>query len=882
MSSTSTTSVAQAGILSGKNPAVYDSSNPILMFIIQAGIIIIFCRLLHWPLSKIRQPRVIAEIIGGILLGPSVFGHIPNFTDTIFPSASIPTLNAVANLGLVFFLFLVGLETDLRYLVSNWRIAASVSIAGMALPFGLGCAISYGLYNQFRNDAGIVHVDFGIYLLFIGIAMAITAFPVLCRILTELKLLHTNVGVIVLSAGVGNDVTGWILLALCIALVNAGSGITALWVLLVAVGYILFLFCVLRPVFIWYLCRTGNLEEKGPSQSAVTVTLLLVMASAFFTQAIGIHAIFGGFAIGLVCPHERGFAIKLTEKVEDLVAGIFLPLYFALSGLQTNLGLLDTAIVWGYVIGIIAIAFFAKVAGGTLAARFTGLLWRESFTVGVLMSCKGLVELIVLNIGLNAKILSQRTFTMFVLMALVTTFLTTPLTLLLYPKWYQDKVSRWRRGEIDWDGNVIDQAPSSGSYDGANKPSLRPIEKLTVYLRLDSVANVCTFIGLLGTDGKPSESTPREHYSKRTEPKVEDQHDAGEIGKLPLLHAHGIRLMELTDRLSSTMQVSEIEDYSFWDPVVNVFRSFGQINNIPSEGRVSVIPETSYADAVLDLARDTNSNLLLVPWSASGGLSDRQSVWPSENSSTTTDFPYSLFVSDILRGITSSAQSGTHVGVLVDRALDMPSQERHALKRSAHTRSLPNIRTNLASLTTGNRNQHILFLYIGGADDRFALRLVLQLARNQLVTATIVQIDVPYSANSSNSTEISDRDPQSSTNSDSLLKEKEIDNSFFTSMRDSLSSESSSRVVFRTVSSVDSSSSVVKLALETANNEASQAHGETNLLIVVGRRNTGSDPSSTDLGDRSDTRSVLGVVGDAVVHDGPKASVLVVQVAGST
>jgi Kef-type K+ transport system membrane component KefB len=210
-----------------------------------------------------------------------------------------------------------------------------------------------------------------------------------------LKLLNTNVGVIVLSAGVGNDVTGWILLALCVALVNAGSGITALWVLLVAVGYVLFLSLLIRPVFMWYLRKTGSLE-KGPSQSVVTVTLLLALASAFFTQAIGIHAIFGGFLVGLLCPHEGGFAIKLTEKIEDLVAAIFLPLYFALSGLQTNLGLLDSGVVWGYVVAIIAIAFFAKVAGGTLASKLAGLLWRESVTVGVLMSCKGLVELIVL------------------------------------------------------------------------------------------------------------------------------------------------------------------------------------------------------------------------------------------------------------------------------------------------------------------------------------------------------------------------------------------------------------------------------------------------------------------------------------------------------
>lgn len=176
---------------------------------------------------------------------------------------------------------------------------------------------------------------------------------------------------------------------------NAGSGITALWVLLVCTGYMLFLFLVFKPIFYRFLERTGSLQ-KGPSQSVVTLTLLITLASAFFTQAIGVHAIFGGFAIGLICPHQGGFAIKLTEKIEDLVAALFLPLYFTLSGLSTNLGLLDSGIVWGYVIGVIAIAFTAKVAGGTLASRWCGLLWRESFSIGVLMSCKGLVELIVL------------------------------------------------------------------------------------------------------------------------------------------------------------------------------------------------------------------------------------------------------------------------------------------------------------------------------------------------------------------------------------------------------------------------------------------------------------------------------------------------------
>lgn len=217
----------------------------------------------------------------------------------------------------------------------------------------------------------------------------------LCRILTELKLLNTPVGIIVLSAGVGNDVVGWILLALCVALVNAGSGLSALWVLLVAVGYVLCLVYAIKPAFLWALRKTGSIQN-GPSQSIVALTLLLVLASAFFTNIIGIHAIFGAFMVGLICPHEGGFAIKLTEKIEDLVCALFLPLYFALSGLSTNLGLLDDGITWAYVIGVIAIAFFAKVVGGAVAARIGGLVWRESFTIGALMSCKGLVELIVL------------------------------------------------------------------------------------------------------------------------------------------------------------------------------------------------------------------------------------------------------------------------------------------------------------------------------------------------------------------------------------------------------------------------------------------------------------------------------------------------------
>lgn len=217
----------------------------------------------------------------------------------------------------------------------------------------------------------------------------------LCRILTELKLLGSPVGVTVLAAGVGNDVTGWILLALCVALVNNNSGLTAVWVLLTVVAWTLFLVFLVRPCFIWILKRNGSFAN-GPSQGMVALSLLIALTSAWFTGIVGVHPIFGGFLAGLICPHDGGFAIKLTEKIEDIVAVLFLPLYFALSGLSTNLGLLNDSVTWGYIVGIIVIAFTGKIVGGTLAARMFKLYWRESLTIGVLMSCKGLVELIVL------------------------------------------------------------------------------------------------------------------------------------------------------------------------------------------------------------------------------------------------------------------------------------------------------------------------------------------------------------------------------------------------------------------------------------------------------------------------------------------------------
>ncbi|KAL9021888.1 MAG: hypothetical protein Q9185_000902 [Variospora sp. 1 TL-2023] len=872
----------QGGILEGANPSVYDSKNPITIFIIQAGIIIIFCRLLHYPLSKIKQPRVIAEIIGGIVLGPSVLGRIPGFSDAIFPTASIPTLSLAANLGLVLFLFLVGLEVDLRLLLANWRVALSVGAAGMVLPFGLGCAIAYGLYHEFRDDSGLVPISFGIYMLFVGVATAITAFPVLCRILTELKLLQDHVGIVVLSAGVGNDVVGWILLALCVALVNAGSGITALYILLTSIAYILFLVYAVRPALIWVLNRTGSIQN-GPTQSMVALTVLLTLASAFFTGIIGIHPIFGAFLVGLICPHDGGFAIKLTEKIEDLVTVFFLPLYFALSGLSTNIGLLDSGMTWAYVFGVIAVAFFGKLIGGTVAARLCKLVWRESFTVGVLMSCKGLVEII--NIGLEARILSTRTFTIFVVMALVTTFATTPLTSALYPPWYRQKLAAWKRGEIDWDGTSLipETKPSGGDSMSAEKYNAGDIRRLLVYLRLESLPGLFTFLSLLGGD-RP-EGGSRVHPSKAGAGPDEHAEESVSILQKRPLQVHGLRMLELTERLSSVMKDTEIDDVSTKDPVVNSFYSFGQLNHLAVSGDVEIVPEGSYAAILAQSASQQASDMVFLPWSETGSL--------SETGSTTVEYsthhrlengPHSQFITSFL------SRAPCHTAVFVNNNFGRPSRrEGGGLHR---TKSRLSLRSNhghpLAPLT--DRSHHVFFPFFGGLDDRTAMRFILRLARNVNVTATIVFVDVQR-ASGSGEAEVVPTESETSGKrgvqvSASASQETffEQERSFFVSMKDNLKQELESRVLFDTINTSQPLNDVIS----RITSEVGQSVRSSGDLVVLGRSREGKISFRAELhrvlatiGQTShagsDVGQSLGDVAQALMASEVKASLIVVE-----
>lgn len=684
--------------------------------------------------------------------------------------------------------------------------------------------------------------------------------------MTELKLLHTPVGVITLSAGVSNDVVGWILLALCVALVNAGSGLTALWVLLVTVGYGLFLFFGVRPPFMWYLRRTRALQD-GPSQGAVVVTLLIALISSFFTAVVGVHAIFGAFMAGLICPHEGGFAIKLTEKIEDLITALFLPLYFALSGLSTNIGLLDNGITWAYVVGVIAVAFVAKFTGGTLGAKVNGLVWRESFTIGALMSCKGLVELIVLNIGLQAKILSTRTFTIFVVMALVTTFATTPLVQALYPEWYQRKLEAWKRGEIDWEtGKPIANEENDLDSLAMQKSQSAKIRNLLVYLRLDNMPTLLAFVSLLGNKS----ANPRTVHHPSKEPE-EDEVPVLETQKK--VTVHGVRLLELTDRGSAVMKVSEVDEFSAFDPLLNAFRVLGQLFNLAVSGEVAVLPESGFADTLVNKAVEESSDLLLIPWSETGTLSEQQTVSNDNVKDKLSSDHYSAFVSKAL----DLTQCNT--AVFINKGFSGSLKTRPALQRTMSSFSARSGRDHPTTLLNVDRSHHIFMPYFGlGLDDRVALRLVLQLAENPEVTVTIVHYEsrdaighAPAQENIKDQEKVmtGSKKPQLRT-ADSTASSDNEHTAFFSAIQKSLPNDLSSRVLFDTVQT----SNPLHEALGRAQLEIAQNPKNGGDVVVVGRH-------IGHFRKASQSSDCLGAAADTFAASGIRASLLVVQARGS-
>nr|WP_275976815.1 cation:proton antiporter [Polyangium aurulentum] len=402
--------------------------NPLTLLILQMMVVISLSRLLGAGIRRIGQPMVIAEVTAGILLGPSLLGWLaPNVMTAIFPKTSMSLLSMLSQVGLVLFMFLIGLELDPKLLQNRGRTSIVISQSGIMVPFALGALAASFL----RDHLAEPDVPASSFTLFMGIAMSITAFPVLARILTEKRLLKSKAGAMAITCAAVDDVMGWCLLAFVVSVVRSTGMASAVTTTLLAVGYIAAMLFVVRP----FLARlAARVSTSGPiDQTTVAVTLLLLLLSSMVTELIGIHALFGAFAFGAAIPKEGGFAQALAEKLEDVVVVLLLPLFFAYSGLRTQIGLLNSPHHWAICALIIVLACAGKFGGSAVAARLTGINWRESTAIGILMNTRGLMELIVLNIGLDLGVISPTLFTMMVIMALFTTFITSPLLARVYP-----------------------------------------------------------------------------------------------------------------------------------------------------------------------------------------------------------------------------------------------------------------------------------------------------------------------------------------------------------------------------------------------------------------------------------------------------------------
>jgi Kef-type K+ transport system membrane component KefB len=395
--------------------------HPLAILLAQIVTIILVARFFGWVFRKIGQPSVIGEIIAGIVLGPSLLGlYFPEFSLTLFPVASLGNLQFLSQIGLILFMFVIGMELDLKVLQNRAKEAIVISHASIIFPFALGIGLAYFVYFRFAPE-GVAFLPFA---LFMGIAMSITAFPVLARIVQERGIHKTKLGAIVITCAAADDITAWCLLAAVIAIVKAGTFVSSLYIIGMAIVYVLAMLFVVKP----FLKKIGELYATKDSlnKPVVAIFFLTLIISSYTTEIIGIHALFGAFMTGVIMPDITRFRNLFIEKVEDVSVILLLPLFFVFTGLRTEIGLINDPYLWKVTGFIILVAVIGKFFGSALAAKFVGQSWRDSLTIGALMNTRGLMELIVLNIGLDLKVLTPEVFTMMVIMALVTTFMTGP------------------------------------------------------------------------------------------------------------------------------------------------------------------------------------------------------------------------------------------------------------------------------------------------------------------------------------------------------------------------------------------------------------------------------------------------------------------------
>jgi len=393
---------------------------------LQIVVIVAIARLAGSVLARLGQPRVVGEMAAGLILGPSVFGRVaPSLAAVVFPGPSLGYVNAVAQVGLLLFMFLVGLELDSTHLRHQGRTALLTSHASIVAPFLLGTALALWLYPRLA-PAGVAFTPFA---LFVGAAMSVTAFPVLARILADRGMTATPLGALAIVCAAVGDVTAWCILAAVVVIARAHGGASLLFTLAGTAVYLAVMFTLVRPL----LARVAerSVRPRSTAETQLAIVMLLTLTSAWVTERLGIHALFGAFLVGALLPPSGPLAEALSSRLRDLMIVLLLPLFFAFTGLRTTVSLISSGSLWLACGLVLLVAIAGKLGGSAVAARAAGMRWRDALSLGALMNTRGLMELVILNVGLDIGVLTPTLYAMMVVMALVTTALTTPLLDLL-------------------------------------------------------------------------------------------------------------------------------------------------------------------------------------------------------------------------------------------------------------------------------------------------------------------------------------------------------------------------------------------------------------------------------------------------------------------
>jgi Kef-type K+ transport system membrane component KefB len=411
---------AAAPAAAGAEATLKAAQDHVLFHVLLALVaVIIVGRLMGWLFKYVGQPAVIGEVVAGILLGPSLLGWLfPEAYAELLPKSVAPHLGIIAQIAVILYMFLVGLEFDAAMLQKKGHAAVAISHASIIAPFLLGGGLALWLYPRLSTS----DIPFDVFALFLGVSMSVTAFPVLARILTDRGMTKTPLGVVALTCAAADDVTAWCLLAFVVAVAQAQvSSVFGIFAL--SLAYMATMFLVVRPI----LSRVAHSRYFSElNQGVLAVIFVALLVSALTTEWIGVHAIFGAFVLGAIVPHDSVIARELPEKLQNIIAVLFLPAFFAFTGMRTRIGLVSGLDAWLICGLIVLVATLGKFGGTIVAARVTGLGWRDSAALGSLMNTRGLMELIVLNIGLDLGVISEKLFAMLVIMALVTTLSTTP------------------------------------------------------------------------------------------------------------------------------------------------------------------------------------------------------------------------------------------------------------------------------------------------------------------------------------------------------------------------------------------------------------------------------------------------------------------------